>query len=67
MSIQDFSIRDKSAIVGIGQTAFSKKAEGSEVELAGEAAFEIEAFGKAYRATRGPRTLYDPKMERLRA
>ncbi len=37
------------------------------VELAGEAAFEIEAFGKAYRATRGPRTLYDPKMERLRA
>ncbi len=37
------------------------------VELAGEAAFEIEAFGKAYQATRGPRTLYDPKMERLKA
>lgn len=36
-------------------------------ELAGEASFEIEAFGKAYRATRGPRTLYDPKMERLKA
>lgn len=30
-------MKDKSAIVGIGQTAFSKKAEGSEVELASEA------------------------------
>jgi len=29
--------------------------------------FEIEAFGKAYKVTRGPRTLYDPKMERLKA
>lgn len=36
-------------------------------ELAGEAAFEIEAFGKAYEATRGPRTLYDARMERLKA
>lgn len=36
-------------------------------ELAGETAFEIEAFGKPYKATRGPRTLYDPKMERLKA
>jgi 4-methylaminobutanoate oxidase (formaldehyde-forming) len=37
------------------------------MEFAGEAAFEIEAFGKAYDATRGPRTLYDAKMERLKA
>jgi 4-methylaminobutanoate oxidase (formaldehyde-forming) len=36
-------------------------------ELAGEQAFEIEAFGKPYAATRGPRTLYDAKMERLKA
>lgn len=27
--------------------------------------FEIEAFGKTYNATRGPRCLYDPKGERL--
>jgi glycine cleavage system aminomethyltransferase T/glycine/D-amino acid oxidase-like deaminating enzyme len=35
--------------------------------LAGETSFSIEAFGKGYRATRGPRCLYDSKMERLRA
>jgi 4-methylaminobutanoate oxidase (formaldehyde-forming) len=37
------------------------------VELAGETGFEIEAFGTPYQATRGPRTLYDAKMERLKA
>ncbi|MCO5063982.1 MAG: FAD-dependent oxidoreductase [Rhizobiaceae bacterium] len=37
------------------------------VSLAEETSFEIEAFGKAYRAVRGPRVLYDPKMERLKA
>ncbi|MBX3597779.1 MAG: FAD-dependent oxidoreductase [Rhizobiaceae bacterium] len=37
------------------------------VSLANETSFEIEAFGKAYRATRGPRVLYDPAMERLKA
>ena len=36
-------------------------------ELAGAQAFEIEAFGKPYAAVRGPRTLYDAKMERLKA
>jgi len=36
-------------------------------ELANESNFEIEAFGKAYAATRGPRVLYDAKMERLKA
>ncbi len=35
--------------------------------LAGGQSFEIEAFGKAYAALRGPRTLYDAKMERLKA
>jgi 4-methylaminobutanoate oxidase (formaldehyde-forming) len=29
--------------------------------------FVIEAFGRAYPATRGPRVLYDAKMERLKA
>jgi glycine cleavage system aminomethyltransferase T len=36
-------------------------------ELAGEENFEIEAFGKVYKAHRGPRTLYDPGMARLKA
>ncbi|MBS0387523.1 MAG: FAD-dependent oxidoreductase [Proteobacteria bacterium] len=35
--------------------------------LAGESAFEIEAFGRAYAATRGARCLYDARMERLRS
>ncbi len=29
--------------------------------------FAIEAFGKSYPATRGPRVLYDPRAERLKA
>ncbi|HWA18698.1 MAG TPA: FAD-dependent oxidoreductase [Devosia sp.] len=29
--------------------------------------FTIEAFGKSYPATKGPRTLYDAKMERLKS
>ena len=37
------------------------------VELAGAEGFTIEAFGKPYAATRGPRCLYDAKMERLKA
>lgn len=35
-------------------------------ELASAQGFSIEAFGNPHAATRGPRTLYDPKMERLR-
>lgn len=35
--------------------------------LAQEKQFEIEAFGRTYVATRGPRCLYDPKMERLKS
>jgi 4-methylaminobutanoate oxidase (formaldehyde-forming) len=37
------------------------------VEIAGQKEFEIEAFGKVYSAIRGPRCLYDAKMERLRS
>lgn len=36
-------------------------------EIAGGQGFTIEAFGKPYAATRGPRCLYDAKMERLKA
>ena len=38
-----------------------------DVEHASAKEFEIEAFGKTYQAERGPRTLYDAKMERLKA
>jgi 4-methylaminobutanoate oxidase (formaldehyde-forming) len=37
------------------------------VAIAEQRSFRIEAFGKAYDAVRGPRTLYDPRMERLKA
>lgn len=36
-------------------------------EIVGHDEFIIEAFGKGYRATRGPRCLYDARMERLRS
>ncbi len=35
-------------------------------ELASETDFVVEAFGRAYAARRGPRCLYDAKMEKLR-
>lgn len=37
------------------------------IELASETHFQIETFGKTYEATRGPRTLYDPKQLRLKS
>jgi 4-methylaminobutanoate oxidase (formaldehyde-forming) len=36
-------------------------------ELVGMEDFEIEAFGTVYGVKRGPRCLYDPRMERLKA
>ena len=36
------------------------------IELTGESQFELEAFGRRFPATRGPRVLYDPAMSRLR-
>ena len=36
-------------------------------EISNEKSFQIEAFGKIYEAVRGPRTLYDVSMERLKA
>ncbi len=35
--------------------------------LAAEPGFEVIAFGDTWRAARGPRSLYDPKNERLKA
>lgn len=35
-------------------------------DAAAETEFDIEAFGRSYRARRGPRCLHDAKMERLR-
>ncbi len=35
--------------------------------IAGERRFQIEAFGRRYDVERGPRCLYDARMERLRA
>ena len=37
------------------------------VELGDRKDFRIEAFGRSRAATRGPRVLYDAKMERLKA
>ena len=37
------------------------------VQIADRTDFTIEAFGKAYPAQRGPRVLYDARMERLKA
>jgi 4-methylaminobutanoate oxidase (formaldehyde-forming) len=37
------------------------------VSLADRSEFEIEAFGRRYAAKKGPRVLYDAKLERLKA
>jgi dimethylglycine dehydrogenase len=37
------------------------------VSLGDRADFEIEAFGQRYAAKKGPRVLYDAKLERLKA
>jgi 4-methylaminobutanoate oxidase (formaldehyde-forming) len=37
------------------------------VDLDAQGRLEVEAFGRSYPARRGPRTLYDAKMERLKA
>jgi glycine cleavage system aminomethyltransferase T/glycine/D-amino acid oxidase-like deaminating enzyme len=54
--------------VGYGHTVGKTIAFGYlPIEIAGQKEFVIEAFGKAHKATRGPRCLYDAKMERLKA
>ena len=54
--------------VGYGHTSAKTIAFGYlPLEIAEQKDFLIEAFGKAHKATRGPRCLYDAKMERLKA
>jgi glycine cleavage system aminomethyltransferase T len=54
--------------VGFGHTLSKTIAFGYlPAAFADQKNFTIEAFGKAYDATRGPRCLYDAKMERLKA
>jgi 4-methylaminobutanoate oxidase (formaldehyde-forming) len=54
--------------VGYGHTLGKTIAFGYlPVKIAGQKDFVIEAFGKAHKATRGARCLYDVKMERLKA
>ncbi len=54
--------------VGYGHTLSKTIAFGYlPMEIAGQKDFVIEAFGKAHKAQRGPRCLYDAKMERLKA
>ena len=53
--------------VGFGHTLGKTIAFGYvPVEAAAQSQFTIEAFGRAYPAVRGPRCLYDARMERLR-
>jgi glycine cleavage system T protein len=64
----DGKVIGSTASTGYGYTLGKTIALGYlPVEFAAHGAFEIEAFGKTYSATRGPRTLYDPRMERLKA
>ncbi|HUQ37863.1 MAG TPA: FAD-dependent oxidoreductase [Aestuariivirga sp.] len=54
--------------VGYGHTLGKTIAFGYlPMEIADQKEFVIEAFGKAHNAARGPRCLYDAKMERLKA
>jgi 4-methylaminobutanoate oxidase (formaldehyde-forming) len=54
--------------VGYGHTMAKTIAFGYlPLEIADQKEFVIEAFGKAHKAARGPRCLYDSKMERLKA
>jgi 4-methylaminobutanoate oxidase (formaldehyde-forming) len=54
--------------VGYGHTSAKTIAFGYlPMEIADQKDFVIEAFGKAHKAARGPRCLYDAKMERLKA
>ena len=53
--------------VGYGHTMAKTIAFGYlPVEMAGEIFFDVEAFGKRHRASRGPRCLYDSRNLRLK-
>lgn len=68
------AILHKGQVVGVTTSAGYGHATGKTIafgylapDIAKNDRFTIEAFGKAYDVTRGPRTLYDAKMERLKS
>ena len=66
--IHDGKVAGSTTSTGFGHTLQKTIAFGYvAAALAGETRFAIEAFGKSYDAVRGPRCLYDAKMERLRS
>ena len=61
------SVAGSTSSVGYGHALGKTIAFGYlPAEIANATDFEIEAFGKTYTACRGPRCLYDAKMERIR-
>jgi glycine cleavage system aminomethyltransferase T/glycine/D-amino acid oxidase-like deaminating enzyme len=65
--VREGAVVGSTSSVGFGHTLGKTIAFGYlPAEIAGEANFAIEAFGKSYPARRGQRCLYDAKMERLR-
>ena len=66
--LHDGKVVGSTTSAGFGHTLHRTIAFGYvPADLAAETDFEIAAFGKPYAATRGPRCLYDPKNERLKA
>lgn len=63
----DGAVAGSTSSVGFGHSLGKTIAFGYLPSVAaGEQHFEIEAFGRNYKALRGPRCLYDTRMERLR-
>ena len=63
----DGKVVGSTSSVGFGHTIGKTIAFGYvPLDAAAKSEFTIEAFGRAYTALRGPRCLYDAKMERLR-
>ena len=66
--LRDGKVVGSTTSVGYGHTMAKTIAFGYlPAEDADKENFNIEAFGKNYKATRGARCLYDAKMERLKA
>jgi 4-methylaminobutanoate oxidase (formaldehyde-forming) len=65
--LRDGKVAGSTTSTGFGHTIGKTIAFGYlPAGVAAETAFDIEAFGRTYRAMRGPRCLYDAKMDRLR-
>jgi 4-methylaminobutanoate oxidase (formaldehyde-forming) len=65
--LRDGKVVGSTTSTGFGHTLGKTIAFGYlPIAMATETEFDVEAFGRAYRATRGARCLYDAKMELLR-